>query len=111
MMFIHTFIMSSTSARKVRLTITMSPDLLETIDRSVRPGESRSSVIESWLRSATRRRAHDLLAAETEAYYEAITAAESAEDLALSRATAQALSVRNLDTNRPSTPYGRKRPR
>lgn len=69
-------------ARKVKLSISLSEDLVERIDREAEraPGRSRSAVIEAWLWQASRRAASAKLAAETIAYYETLSEAERTED-------------------------------
>lgn len=70
------------SARKLKVSVSLSEDLVERIDREAArsPGQSRSGVIEAWLWRASKRAAAASLAAETIAYYEKLTDAERAED-------------------------------
>jgi metal-responsive CopG/Arc/MetJ family transcriptional regulator len=71
-----------TGARKVKLSISLSEQLVDRIDREAarQPGQSRSGVIEAWLWRASRRAASARLAAETIAYYEKLSEAERRED-------------------------------
>lgn len=77
---------------KVKLSVTLAPDLVRAIDRARRrhPGESRSSIIEAWLRRGARRDEEERLRAETIAYYEARSTAEVREDAAIARAASRA---------------------
>jgi metal-responsive CopG/Arc/MetJ family transcriptional regulator len=69
-------------SRKVKISISLSEQLVDRIDREAarQPGQSRSGVIEAWLWRASRRAAEAALAAETVAYYEALSEAELTED-------------------------------
>lgn len=97
-----------TDGRKVKLSVSLSADLLERIDHAAArlPGSTRSSVIEAWLRSAARAAAEASLASEVIAYYEARTPAERAEDEGMARGlSAAARRVRDGDDE----PTGHKR--
>lgn len=76
---------------KAKLSITLSEDLVERIDAEVRrrPGASRSSVIERWLRAADRSKAEATLREETLRYYARRSAEEQHEDEAIARATSR----------------------
>ena len=67
--------------RKVRVTVTLSEDVLRRLDeRAARePGASRSSVMESWLREVSYRHAQAKLEADIAAYYEALSDTERVE--------------------------------
>ena len=75
------------TARKVKVSISLSEDLLREIDREAARGDgrTRSSVIERWLRQTKRRAAAASLAAETAAYYEALTDEQREDDREWSR--------------------------
>jgi len=74
---------------KAKISITLSEDILARVDAAVRksPRESRSSVIERWLRGASRVAAVSALREETLRYYESLDADERGEDEALARAS------------------------
>ena len=74
---------------KLKLSITLPPDLVAQIDRAAgdTPG-GRSATIERWLRQASRHEAELALARETIDYYQSLTAAERAEDEEWSRFSA-----------------------
>lgn len=68
---------------KVKLSVTVSRDLVDAIDREVLQlgaGASRSSILEAWLRAASHKRAHDSLAERTLAYYRTRTPLQHADD-------------------------------
>lgn len=68
---------------KVKLSVTVSRDLVAAIDREVLQlgaGASRSSILEAWLRAASHGRAHDSLAERTAAYYRTRTPRQHADD-------------------------------
>jgi Arc/MetJ-type ribon-helix-helix transcriptional regulator len=84
---------------KTKVSITLAPDLVRAVDRAVKRGrgESRSSVIDAWLRRAARINAEDTLRAETVAYYETLSAQESSENTAIARASSRAARKLELD--------------
>ena len=84
---------------RVKLSITLAPELVRSIDRvrRQRPGESRSAVIEEWLRRGSRADADERLQAETIAYYESLTSAETREGAAVARASSRAARRLKLD--------------
>ena len=70
-------------ATKVKLSVTVSRDIVDAIDREVvhiGAGASRSSILEAWLRAASRSRAHDGLAERTALYYRTRTPEQHADD-------------------------------
>lgn len=77
---------------RVKLSITLTPEIVRTIDRArrARHGESRSAVIEEWLRRGARQEEEARLRAETIEYYESRSSAEVREDAALARASSRA---------------------
>jgi metal-responsive CopG/Arc/MetJ family transcriptional regulator len=87
---------------KVKLSITLSRDLVALIDRRVseQHGASRSGLIESWLRQAAGRDAEAALARETVAYYERLTGAERTEDDEWARFSAGELARRDAPRSR-----------
>ena len=76
---------------KAKVSITLSEDILARVDAEVRksPSENRSSVIERWLRRASRAAAVSALREETVRYYEALESDERSEDEAIARATSK----------------------
>ena len=83
--------MTSRMGGKVKVSVTLSADLLERIDAEVEAGggASRSSVIEHWLRRARHGAAATALREETVGYYESLDDADRVEDEAISRATSR----------------------
>ena len=66
-----------TAARKVKVSVTIDADVLGDVDRhAANQGSTRSAVMESWLRHASRRARAARLEEETAAYYDGLTAAE-----------------------------------
>ena len=67
---------------KLKLSVTLPPDLVARIDRAAgrMPGGSRSAVIERWLREASRQEARRALAQATVDYYERLSTAARADD-------------------------------
>lgn len=86
-------------AARTKLSITLAPDVVEEIDRAVERhvAGSRSAVIEKWLRRVSRINAEARLRDETIAYYESLSAGDTAEDAALSTAGAAAARRLNFD--------------
>lgn len=84
---------------RVKVSITLAPELLRTIDRvrRSRPGESRSAVIEEWLRRGARQEEEARLRAETIEYYESRSSEEVREDTALARASSRAARRLRID--------------
>lgn len=70
------------AATKAKLSVTISRELLDAVDREVarHPGSTRSGVIESWLRLASRTHEEELLRRQTVAYYQARRRDEVADD-------------------------------
>lgn len=70
------------AATKAKLSVTISRELLDAVDREVarHPGGTRSGVIESWLRLASRTREEELLRRQTVAYYQARRREELLDD-------------------------------
>jgi hypothetical protein len=84
-------ILGMTTTPKLKVSLTLSADLLATVDKSARrDGDTRSGIVERWLR----RVASDDVVREiddaTAAYYLAMDADERAESDALSRALSRA---------------------
>ncbi|HEY8072467.1 MAG TPA: ribbon-helix-helix protein, CopG family [Labilithrix sp.] len=78
-----------TAKRKVSLTI--SADLLELVDRDARRrNDTRSGVVEQWLRRAASATVEKEIAEATAAYYQSLRGSERAEDEALARALSKA---------------------
>jgi hypothetical protein len=92
------------AAAKVKVSITLSRDLLERVDRAAhaRAGETRSSVIERWLRQASGRQAHAILAAETVAYYGNLTEEERKDDAEWAAFASQSFDAVQADDPWPS---------
>ena len=76
---------------KVKVSVTVSKDLLGEIDKVAKQSKStRSAVIDRWLRISARERKRLEIEQATIAYYESLTDEERAEDEALTRALSKA---------------------
>lgn len=80
------------SSAKVKLSITLSRDLVEQIDAEAGGDAAltRSSVIELWLRRAAQSKAARALEADTARYYESLARDEMTEDEEIARASSRA---------------------
>src|SRR5258706_15525204 len=79
------------TAPKVKVSLTISADLLELVDRDARRrNETRSGVVEHWLRQAASARAEREIADATTAYYQSLRHEERAENEALARGLSKA---------------------
>jgi Arc/MetJ-type ribon-helix-helix transcriptional regulator len=106
--------MGMPTTTKQKLSITLSRDLVATINRRVSEGAgaSRSEVIEAWLRRAVRRSAEHALALETITYYESLTAEERREAEAWARFSAAEAGRGDVTSApRPTPPPVRTSPR
>jgi metal-responsive CopG/Arc/MetJ family transcriptional regulator len=75
-----------TSTPKLKVSLTLSADLMSLIDRDVRQRRStRSGVIEDWLRRAAHAAAEREVEHATAAYYLSLLEGERVEDEALAR--------------------------
>jgi metal-responsive CopG/Arc/MetJ family transcriptional regulator len=76
---------------KAKVSVTLSADLLALIDRDVRRRkDTRSGVIEQWLRRAATASIAQEIEAATAAYYQSLRDNERTEDEAISRALSKA---------------------
>ncbi len=79
------------TAPKMKVSLTISADLLALVDRDARRrSETRSGVVEQWLRRAASASVEREIADATTAYYEALRADERADDEALARGLSKA---------------------
>jgi metal-responsive CopG/Arc/MetJ family transcriptional regulator len=76
---------------KVKVSLTLSEDLLALIDRDARrTGSTRSGVVEDWLRSTASRAAEKAIDDATTAYYASLRGDARADDEAISTAMSRA---------------------
>jgi hypothetical protein len=95
-----------TAAPKVKVSLTLSRDLLDWIDRAAQETrDARSRVVEQWLRRVAHARAEEDLAARTVAYYRSLDPGD--EDAALSRSLSRAARKLTID-ERPAPPRQRR---
>ena len=87
------------NTRKVKISVTIDADLLAEIDRYTAnsDGQTRSSVIESWLRRGARKQAALKLEKDTIAYYQSLTAEQREEDNEWSEASSRQFSKLEID--------------
>lgn len=80
-----------TAARKLKVSVTLSAEVLALVDRDAeRRNDTRSGVVEDWLRRAAAAGAKADLDRDTAAYYRSLGDDERAEDEALARAASSA---------------------
>ena len=100
-------------AHKVKISVTVSADVLASVDRAAREGgTNRSETIESWLRASASRAAERSIAEATAAYYAALRGEAHREDEAIARASSRAAARVTYDEWRgnPGAPRrGRRR--
>jgi metal-responsive CopG/Arc/MetJ family transcriptional regulator len=91
------------AATKLKVSLTLSADLVALVDRDARRNRStRSGVIETWLRRAATTSARKQIEEATAAYYLALRAEAEDEEEALSKAlSAAAKKVRYDEASRP----------
>jgi hypothetical protein len=98
---------------RARVTITLSREILDRVDRAVRrtPRASRSSVVEEWLAGAARREAERELDRAIADYYDGMSASERAEDASWARLSTRSFMVREQGSYQPgrSTKKGARR--
>jgi metal-responsive CopG/Arc/MetJ family transcriptional regulator len=79
------------TARKLKVSLTLSADLLELVDRRAHSrGETRSGVVEEWLRRAAAESVAQEIDDATAAYYLALRGDELAEEEHIARAISRA---------------------
>jgi thioesterase domain-containing protein len=80
-----------TTAPKLKVSLSLSADVVALVDRTARSGnDTRSAVIERWLRRAATAAAEKEVAHATAAYYESLRTDERADEEALSRGLSRA---------------------
>jgi hypothetical protein len=96
-------------ARKVKVSVTLDADVVGAVDRMAsREGQTRSAIMERWLRQISRRAKLIELENDTAAYYDALSVAERADDEAW--ATASQRAARRLRTDEDDAPAASRRP-
>jgi metal-responsive CopG/Arc/MetJ family transcriptional regulator len=87
-----------TVARKLKVSVSIDADLVRLVDqRAAREGQTRSAIMEAWLRSASRRAAAARLEEETAAYYDVLTPTEASEDIAWAKGSARVARKLTID--------------
>lgn len=95
------------TAAKLKVSLTLSADVVALVDRdALRRKNTRSGIIEQWLRRAANVAVESELVEATAAYYTSLGREEAAEDEAIARASSKA--SRRVSYDDPS-PRRRKR--
>lgn len=98
-----------TTAAKLKVSLSLSADVLALVDRTVRRGkDTRSGVIERWLRRAATAAAEQAVAEATAAYYRSLRGDERDDDEVLSRSLSEAARRVSYD-DAPAPPRRRAR--
>jgi hypothetical protein len=95
-----------TTAAKLKVSLSLSADVVALVDRTARQGnDTRSGVIERWLRRAATATVEQEIAEATAAYYRSLRDDELADEEALSRGLSKAARRISYDG-----PAARQRP-
>jgi hypothetical protein len=95
------------TARKLKISLTISVDVLESVDHDARrSNETRSAVVDRWLRRAAQIAAQREIDEATAAYYLSLRGDEAAENDTLARALSAA--ARRVSYDDATTPRGRR---
>jgi metal-responsive CopG/Arc/MetJ family transcriptional regulator len=96
-------------AHKVRVTVTVSEDVLRKVDKAAAGtrGASRSSIIDDWLRLGAQRRAQADLDLAIAAYYDNLSASEQREDAEWARFSTASFFQRERGVRPGSRPRAR----
>ena len=87
---------------KIKVSLTLSRDVLALIDRDARrTGSTRSGTVEEWLRGSATRAAERAIDDATAAYYASLRGAARAEDEAISKAMSKAATQIVYDMPKP----------
>jgi hypothetical protein len=97
-----------TTAAKLKVSLSLSADVLALVDRSARRGnDTRSGVVERWLRRAAAAAAEQELTEATAAYYRSLRGDELVDEEALSRGLSEA--ARRVSYDEAPAPAPRRR--
>ena len=92
-----------TAVRKVKVSISLDSQLLVLVDRlAANEGQTRSAVIERWLREGSRRGAAARLEEETAAYYDSLGPEDKDDDAAWATAASKAARKLAVDDGSPT---------
>ena len=90
---------------KLKVSLTLSQDLVVLIDRTAnRSGSTRSGVIEAWLRTSASRAAESSVEDATAAYYASLRGEAKADDESISRAMSRSATKVTYDAPAPQRP-------
>lgn len=86
---------------KLKVSLTLSADLVVLIDRNARrTGSTRSGVVEDWLRSSASRAAESTIDEATATYYASLRGEARADDDAISKAMSRSATKIAYDAPR-----------
>lgn len=90
------------TANKLKVSLTLSAEVVALIDRDARQRkDTRSGVVEQWLRRAANAEAGQKIEAATAAYYAGLRTEERAEDEVLARALSASARRVSYDEGEP----------
>jgi metal-responsive CopG/Arc/MetJ family transcriptional regulator len=91
--------MKPNTSRKVKVSVTISEDILATVDQYAQQNEAltRSSVIECWLRESSKREAERKLERDTNDYYAALSSEASDKDDTWAQASSRYFASLDFD--------------
>ncbi|HEX2659120.1 MAG TPA: ribbon-helix-helix domain-containing protein [Polyangia bacterium] len=96
----------------MKVSISLDAQLLGLVDRlAANEGQTRSAVIERWLREGSRRGAAARLEEETAAYYDGLSPAEKDDDAVWAAAASKATKKLVIDEDPPSRGLPKAPPR
>lgn len=99
-----------TSRAKLKLSLSLSAEVVALVDRTARrESDTRSGVIEQWLRRASAAAAEQEIEEATAAYYHSLRGDERSDDAALSRGLSEA--ARRVSYDDAPAPRRRRAPR
>lgn len=88
----------SASSRKLKVSLTLSSDLLALVDKdAAKRGETRSGVIDQWLRRAAKESTTNAIHDATVKYYQSLTPEDAADNEAWARTSSEAAKRVNYD--------------
>jgi hypothetical protein len=96
---------------RVKVSVSLPAELVARVDREVRvrPGSSRSAVVEDWLKRGARLKTESDLREAVVAYYRELGTVELAEGEALARGLSRAARNLRVDDVRTTTTWKKKR--
>jgi len=98
------------NAPKVKVSLTLSPDVLALVDRDAEVrGDTRSGVVDSWLRRAAAGNAAAAIHEATAKYYQSLTAEDARDNDAWARASTKAAKAVTYESVAKAKPSRKRR--